>query len=202
MVILLPIGPSGCGKETQAKRMVALLEKAVNVEYIVISKLLGRDPIAKDYIDQGKLVPDEITNKVVKEALELARKNRKVVILDGAPRTVNQARSIEKWTSRNEASLHIINLGGFTDEIIKARLMSRGRPDDLDPNALNERLGWFDQHTKKAIRWLEGKTTTHRTILATRKTDGVEIQKTADEIWSEVKDCIPKDLREQVLSVA
>jgi len=98
MLIIL-LGPPGAGKGTQAERIVKkrqlayiatgdILRNAVKAE-----TALGRK--AKQYMDQGQLVPDELVVEIVKERLT-DPDCAKGALLDGFPRTVNQAVFLEQ----------------------------------------------------------------------------------------------------------
>ncbi len=96
-VVLL--GAPGAGKGTQAE----LLAEHLHIPHVASGDLfrealrgdtpLGRE--AKVYIDRGELVPDEITIAMVRERLA-APDSREGVILDGFPRTVEQAQALER----------------------------------------------------------------------------------------------------------
>ncbi|MBO8169409.1 MAG: adenylate kinase [Thermoanaerobacteraceae bacterium] len=95
---LLLMGPPGAGKGTQAE----MLTEKLQVPHISTGDMfrkaikegteLGKK--AKEFMDQGKLVPDEVTVGIVKERLvELDCKNG--FLLDGFPRTVAQAEALD-----------------------------------------------------------------------------------------------------------
>ncbi len=98
MLIIL-LGPPGAGKGTQAERIVKehllayvstgdILRSAVKAQ-----SALGRK--AKQYMDEGKLVPDELVVEIVKDRL-MDPDCAKGALLDGFPRTVVQAEFLEK----------------------------------------------------------------------------------------------------------
>lgn len=98
MLIIL-LGPPGAGKGTQAERIVKerllayvstgdILRSAVKAQ-----SALGRK--AKQYMDEGKLVPDELVVEIVKDRL-MDPDCAKGALLDGFPRTVVQAEFLER----------------------------------------------------------------------------------------------------------
>jgi adenylate kinase len=117
------MGPPGAGKGTQAKKLCEafgvpqvstgdILRAAVNQ-----GTELGRK--AKEYMDQGLLVPDEVITGIVKERL---RENdaEKGFILDGFPRTIPQAESLEKILEEMEVKLDaVINIVVPREELIE-----------------------------------------------------------------------------------
>jgi adenylate kinase len=96
---LILIGPPGVGKGSCAE----YLKTHYDIPHIstgemfreAISKQTEIGILAKVYIDQGKLVPDDITNELVKERLKLDD-CKKGFLLDGYPRTINQAEKLDK----------------------------------------------------------------------------------------------------------
>ena len=96
---LIFLGPPGAGKGTQALGVGSRL----NVPHISTGNMLraavrNETPMglaAKKYMDAGKLVPDEVLIEMVRERLSMAD-CRKGYLLDGFPRTVEQAEALEE----------------------------------------------------------------------------------------------------------
>ena len=108
---ILLMGPPGAGKGTQAAELV----KAFAIPHISTGDMfraaikegtaLGRE--AKGYMDQGKLVPDSVTIGIVRE--RLAKDDcKKGFILDGFPRTVEQADALDGILKDEEAHIDYI----------------------------------------------------------------------------------------------
>ncbi len=93
-VVLL--GPPGCGKGTQAQRLAARFGvKAIATGDLLREAVRKGTPLgkrAKEFMSQGKLVPDEVLVPLVKEQLE----GLDGFILDGFPRTVAQAAALDE----------------------------------------------------------------------------------------------------------
>ncbi|UVI29795.1 adenylate kinase [Paenibacillus spongiae] len=111
---ILFMGPPGAGKGTQAERIV----ETFGIPHISTGDAfrlamkegtpLGQK--AKEYVDQGLLVPDEITNGIVRERLLLEDCN-KGFLLDGFPRTLQQAEALDGMLSDMGRSIdHVVNL--------------------------------------------------------------------------------------------
>lgn len=106
---LIFIGLQGCGKGTQAK----ILSKKLNLPHISTGDLFrALDGNLKQEVDaiinQGNLVPDELTIKILKQRLNQSDKEQGF-ILDGFPRNLNQAKLLETITQPNkiiEITLH------------------------------------------------------------------------------------------------
>lgn len=125
---ILFMGPPGAGKGTQAERIV----EQFGVPHIstgdAFRKAIGEGtPIglkAKEYIDQGLLVPDDVTVGIVRE--RLAQPDcEKGFLLDGFPRTLAQAEALNNILVELNRSLdHVINLSVDRD-LLLARLTGR-----------------------------------------------------------------------------
>lgn len=125
---LILFGPPGVGKGTQAK----LLSEEFGIPHISTGDLLraavaNKTPLglkAKEYMDAGNLVPDEIMIGLIREVLS-SPKAQKGFILDGFPRTVAQAKALDEMFKEMGISLdRVISLRVEHDEIIR-RLSSR-----------------------------------------------------------------------------
>ena len=97
---LLIMGLPGAGKGTQAAKIV----ERFNVAHIstgdmfraAIANQTEMGVLAKSYIDKGELVPDEVTNGIVKERLSQNDIKETGFLLDGYPRTIEQAHALDK----------------------------------------------------------------------------------------------------------
>jgi len=125
---IIMMGAQGTGKGTVA----GLLKESLNVPHISTGDIFRKNikegtelgKIAIKYADEGKLVPDEVTNSMVKNRLnEEDCKNG--FILDGYPRNIAQAEELDKILSeKNETVDLVVNLSTPTEEIIE-RVMAR-----------------------------------------------------------------------------
>jgi len=102
MIIIL-IGPPGVGKGTQAKMLSGRIQvPQVSTGDILREAVKEKSPLgleAKDYMDRGKLVPDEIIMKFLEERLKKPD-CAKGCILDGFPRNISQVHALEKLLGR------------------------------------------------------------------------------------------------------
>lgn len=125
---MIIFGPPGSGKGTVSEEVA----KVYGIPHIStgdllrehISKKTALGMKAKEYMDRGELVPDELVNEVLKDALSRSECKRGF-ILDGYPRTLTQAEELEKILSN--LGLHIdcvLNLNVSDEEIVK-RLSTR-----------------------------------------------------------------------------
>lgn len=125
---LLIMGPPGAGKGTQAERMV----KELNITHIstgdmfraAISDGTEMGLKAKEYMDKGALVPDEVVIGMVKDRLQQAD-CKTGFLLDGFPRTVGQAQALDVTLKELGIKLdNVVNIEVPLDKLM-ARLTGR-----------------------------------------------------------------------------
>ncbi|MDO4913114.1 MAG: adenylate kinase [Bifidobacteriaceae bacterium] len=150
---LLIMGPQGVGKGTQA----SLLSKHFNIPAISTGDIfrfnlknqteLGKKVQA--YLDRGELVPDELTNSIVKD--RLAQDDAKNGwILDGYPRNASQVQALDAMLEELETPLdHVVALEAARSvllERMKKRAAEEGRSDDT-PEVIEKRLQTYEKET-------------------------------------------------------
>ncbi len=148
---LIFLGPPGAGKGTQAE----IISKKLNLRKISTGDILREEmekgtelgKIAKSYMEKGELVPDQIMIKIIENNI----KNLDGFILDGFPRTLNQAIELEKITEIDK----VIYLNVPDDEI-KKRLLNRGRLDDK-PEVIENRIKIYREQTQPLIEFYKEK---------------------------------------------
>jgi adenylate kinase len=153
-------GPAGSGKGTQAE----FLKEKLGVEHIATGGML-REERARGtelgqtlaaYLDAGKLVPDEVIVAMIRHRLSDPQADAGFV-LDGFPRTVAQARSLQELLVGLQRPLDIaVVLEVPTDQLI-SRLSRRGeiekRGDDT-PEVIAERLRIYHDETEPVLEYL------------------------------------------------
>ncbi len=125
---LIMLGPPGSGKGTQAKRLTErfgipqISTGDILREAVKEGTPLGKE--AKRYMDEGKLVPDEVVVGIVRERLK-EPDCEKGFILDGFPRTVAQAEALDQILEEMGRKIdHVIDIEVSEDELLK-RLTGR-----------------------------------------------------------------------------
>jgi len=126
---LLIMGLPGAGKGTQAVKIV----EQFNVAHIstgdmfraAMANQTEMGVLAKSYIDKGELVPDEVTNGIVKERLAQDDIKEKGFLLDGFPRTIEQAHALDQILADLGIELEgVINIEVNPDSLLE-RLSGR-----------------------------------------------------------------------------
>jgi adenylate kinase len=134
-VRLVLVGPPGAGKGTQA----AVLSKHLAVPHISTGDLFrahisGETDLGlevRQYLDSGKLVPDEITNTMVRR--RLADEDADVgFVLDGFPRNVAQAEVLATILKGHDHQLDAVLSFDVPENVVVRRLLGRGRADDTE----------------------------------------------------------------------
>ncbi len=125
---LILMGPPGSGKGTQAEFISGQLGIAhISTGNMFRKAISGRTELgskAKEYLDSGRLVPDEITVGIVRERLQ-EPDCKKGFLLDGFPRTVAQAQALDEMVAKMGLALDaVINIQVPREEILK-RLTGR-----------------------------------------------------------------------------
>jgi len=118
---IILLGCPGAGKGTQAK----LIEKKYNIKQISTGDILREEVKkgtelglkVKEYMDKGELVPDEIVIKIVEKRLKNCKNG---FILDGFPRTLNQALKLDEILEKLDMKIDaVINIEVSEDEVIR-----------------------------------------------------------------------------------
>jgi adenylate kinase len=154
---MLIIGPPGAGKGTQAVRVAeAYSVPAISTGDIFRANVAEGTPLglkAKDYMDRGAYVPDELTNALVIDRLNQDDVT-KGFLLDGFPRTLAQVYTLDDCLQHHGSELDVVvQLVVETDEVVR-RLLKRaadqGRSDDTE-DVIRHRLAVYQEQTHPLI---------------------------------------------------
>lgn len=125
---LILLGAPGAGKGTQAVSLSERLKVPhISTGDIFRANIKGGTPLgklAKEYIDKGALVPDEVTIQIVKDRLQ-QDDCKAGFILDGFPRTIPQAESLERELEKMDMPIHHVIDIFVDDSVIVKRLSGR-----------------------------------------------------------------------------
>ena len=207
---IILLGPPGAGKGTQAERLIKELDAVqISTGDIFRTNMKNNTPLgskAKEYINKGQLVPDELTIDLVWDALDKVE-DGKTVLLDGFPRNITQAEALDEGMQKRDNKIDkVININVPEDVIIE-RISGRRvnvstgkvyhikfnppkvegiddetgekliqREDDTKA-AVKERLDVYNKHTSVLIDYYNKKG-----ILVT-----IDGAKTPDEVFDQIK---------------
>lgn len=160
---LIFLGPPGAGKGTQAKifldRSGIVQISTGDILRAAVGKGTELGKQAKSFMDKGELVPDSVVIGIIEQRIQEAD-CKKGFVLDGFPRTIEQAEALDAILAKlNIALNHVVNFEVPDEELIQ-RLLGRaaqeGRSDD-NPESIKNRLQIFKDKTQPLIRYYEGK---------------------------------------------
>ncbi|AEI14171.1 Adenylate kinase [Flexistipes sinusarabici DSM 4947] len=214
MINMVFLGPPGAGKGTQSEQIIKdfgivqvstgdILRKAVKD-----GSELGK--LAKQYMDEGKLVPDDVIIGIVKDRLK-EKDCQNGFILDGFPRTIPQAEALDKMLKDdlNISLTHVISLEVDDGKIIERLTGRRTCPqcgrgyhisfdppekqeicdecntqlvqrDDDKEETIKKRLNVYHEQTEQLKDYYR-----KQSILTT-----VDGEKTPDEVYKNIKDIL------------
>lgn len=147
MFNLILFGPPGSGKGTQSEKLMAryglmhlstgdLLRSEINRE-----TPLGKE--AQNFMDKGRLVPDEVVIGMISSALD-ENPEAKGFLFDGFPRTPEQAKALDKLLKLKKAPIAAMLALDVSEEELVKRLLKRGetsgRSDDNNEHVIRARI--------------------------------------------------------------
>jgi adenylate kinase len=127
---LILLGPPGAGKGTQAKILVDSYGiPQLSTGDILRSAIANKTPMglaAKEIMDRGDLVPDEVVNGIVSERLD-APDAQKGFVLDGFPRTIPQAEELDAMLEDKGMKLDGVVEIAADEDVLVNRIVKRAR---------------------------------------------------------------------------
>ena len=181
---LVFLGPPGSGKGTQARLLATKRGLShISTGVILRTEIKAETPIgteARKYIVTGRLVPDEMIRSLAEDAIKAA--NFRGFILDGYPRTIQQAQWLHEFLDAQDVSLTAVIQLVLDDEDVVSRLSQRrihsltgenfhlsnkpppeeeaefivSRPDD-QPDAIRKRLKVYYRETHPLIEYYDSR---------------------------------------------
>ncbi len=162
MFNLILFGPPGSGKGTQSEKLIekyGLIHLSTGNllrEEIANQTKLGLE--AKNFMDHGQLVPDEVVIGMIRSALEHNPK-AKGFLFDGFPRTVAQAKALDDLLAEKNAAIRIVLALEVGQEELVQRLLHRGktsgRSDDTKEEVIRARIIEYENKTAPVAGYYE-----------------------------------------------
>ena len=157
MLNIVLFGPPGSGKGTQAAKLVSKYNLVhLSTGDIFRANIKGETELgklAKNYLDKGQLVPDEVTIGIL-ESEAAKHADAGGFIFDGFPRTITQAEALDKYLASRNSSITMMLSLDVPEEELRKRLLLRGkdsgRPDDQNPEIIQNRIDIYHRDTAPA----------------------------------------------------
>jgi len=156
MINIVLFGPPGAGKGTQAEKLIDRFNlKHISTGEVFRYNIKNKTELgllAKKYMDEGDLVPDEVTIKMLKDEVE-RNADAKGFIFDGFPRTIPQAEALDAFLSEKGETINGMVALEVAEDLLVKRLLERGkvsgRSDDQDEEKIRNRF--VEYNTKTSI---------------------------------------------------
>ncbi len=212
MIIVL-FGPPGAGKGTQAVRISEMLSiphiATGDIFREAVKKRTELGKKAEEYMKKGELVPDEIVNGIVRERISQPDCSNGF-ILDGYPRTLNQAEALDKMLAEMNRKVDLVLNIEVSEENIIKRLSNRRvckkcgavyhlitnppkkdgicdkcggelyQREDDKEEVIRNRLKVYHKQTEPIIKYYEEKG-----VLV-----NIDGNKSIEEVWNQIKEVI------------
>ncbi len=158
---LVIFGAPGSGKGTQSDILVEkygfdhISTGDVLRAEIKAGSELGRT--AKEYIDNGQLIPDSLMIDILAATYDALPKTQGI-IFDGFPRTIPQAEALKAMLAERGTQVHAMLELNVPDEMLMERLINRGKTSgraDDNEETIAKRLGVYHSQTMPLIEWYE-----------------------------------------------
>jgi len=194
MFNLILFGPPGSGKGTQSEKIVdkfGLIH--LSTGNLLRQEIADKTPLgleAKNFMDKGQLVPDEVVIGMIDSSLE-KHADAKGFLFDGFPRTIAQAEALDKLLSLKKTSIcKVLALEVTEDELVK-RLVKRGetsgRSDDTNEEVIRKRFSVYKNETQPVAEY----------YAAQGKLEKIHGEGTVDDIFQKLSTCIETDMATQ-----
>jgi len=154
MFNLILFGPPGSGKGTQSEKLVEQYGLVhLSTGNLLREEIAQKTPLgveAKNFIDKGQLVPDEVVIGMIDSCLE-HHKEAKGFLFDGFPRTTAQAEALDKLLHLKKADIALVPILDVNEDELVNRLVHRGktsgRSDDADEDIQRKRQEIYKKET-------------------------------------------------------
>ncbi len=154
MFNIILFGPPGSGKGTQSEKLIEKYGlKHLSTGDLLRSEIAAKTPLgleAKNFMDKGQLVPDEVVIGMISTALD-ANPHVAGFLFDGFPRTEAQSEALDKLLKLKKTEIGVVLALIVTEEELIKRLLNRGltsgRSDDNNEEVIRARIVEYHKKT-------------------------------------------------------
>lgn len=187
MINIILFGPPGAGKGTQSEKLIEKYNLThLSTGDVFRFNIKNETPLgieAKSYMDQGQLVPDSVTIKMVSDFIQ-RNMNNHGFIFDGFPRTIAQSEAFDEMLANFNIELSGVLALDVPRELLIERLMERGktsgRVDDQDLDTIKKRFEEYEAKTSPVSEYYQKQ----------NKFNAIDGVGTIDEIFGRLCDAI------------
>ena len=180
-------GPPGAGKGTQSALLVDHFGFVhLSTGDIFRANIKGQTELgtlAKSYMDQGQLVPDDVTIRMLEDSAN-GHPDAKGFIFDGFPRTTAQAEALDHFLEGKGQSISGMLALEVEEDELRDRLAKRaetsGRADDADPAVIQKRIDVYNAETAPVAEHYRGQGKYH----------GIAGMGSIEDIFARLRDAI------------
>lgn len=192
MFNIILFGPPGSGKGTQSAKIISTYGLIhLSTGDLLRHEISNSTPLgmeAKQLMDKGQLVPDEVVIGMIASALENNPEARGF-LFDGFPRTKAQAESLDNLLHLKNAEINIFLALEVSEEELVKRLMNRGltsgRSDDTNENVIRARIAEYNAKTSAVADYYN----------QFNKVQHIKGEGTVDEIFNSLCNAVNKALQ-------
>ncbi|MBL7738309.1 MAG: adenylate kinase [Chitinophagaceae bacterium] len=154
MFNLILFGPPGSGKGTQSEKLVEKYGLVhLSTGNLLRGEITNKTPLgmeAKNFMDKGQLVPDEVVIGMIDNSLD-HHKEAAGFLFDGFPRTVAQAEALDRLLDLKKTAIAAVLALEVSEEELVKRLLNRGktsgRSDDTNEDVIRKRFAVYTNET-------------------------------------------------------
>jgi adenylate kinase len=154
MFNIILFGPPGSGKGTQSERLISKYGfKHLSTGDLLRNEISRQTPLgieAKNFMDKGHLVPDEVVIGMISSAVD-NHPEAKGFLFDGFPRTEAQSIALDNLLKLKNTEIGVVLALDVTEEELVKRLLNRGltsgRSDDTDESIIRARIVEYHKKT-------------------------------------------------------
>lgn len=194
MFNLILFGPPGSGKGTQSEKIVEKFGLIhLSTGNLLRQEIADKTPLgqeAKNFMDKGQLVPDEVVIGMIDSCLE-KHADAKGFLFDGFPRTVAQAEALDKLLALKKTGICKVLALEVDEEELTRRLVRRGetsgRSDDTSEEVIRQRFSVYKKDTEPVAGYYKEQ----------GKFEVVKGMGTVDDIFEALRGCIETEMAAQ-----